>query len=761
MEVIIAVTSGFAAALISPLVVRLFGRHAGRILCCVPLALTVYFAARTSSILDGHFPTVSFVWIPAFGFTQSLRIDGLALLMALLIEGLGTLVFLYAGRYLENDQRLGRFFAWLFVFKASMLGLVVSGDLLSLLVFWELTSISSFMLIGHASEEETSRRSALQALLITFGGGQALLVGIVLLSVVTGTVSLDALAASAEELRQSPLYLPILLLVLTGAVTKSAQVPFHVWLPNAMAAPTPVSAFLHSATMVKAGVFLLLRMHPVLGGTAEWTFLVGGFGLLTLVCAAWLGLAKSDLKQLLAYATVAALGALVLLIGVGTPEAIYAALVFLLGHALYKGSLFLTAGAIDHGAGTREENRLSGLAGKMPLTALAGVAAAASMMGLLPALGFIGKEQLYEVALHEHPALAALTTVAFVAMGALAVATGIRPFFGRRSEAAEGAHEGSFDLLAGPLLLAFAGVALGLFPSPVAALVNAAASAVQRETVFEKVQLWHGLNLALLLSVASLLLGVLLFVVRARVKPRLSRAPLRRFGPDRIYDLALAALEWLARRQTAVLQTGQLRIYTAIVLVALAVLVVVPLTLFPPDSSPAFDELQLHELAPLIVAAVGAVATILTRSMATAVVCLGAVGLAESTLYLFFSAPDLALAQVVVQILTLTFMALLIARRPELFKTFGTPKLMPAIVAAAAAAAITALLFHAIDGPPHRELAEAFGAKSVPEGHGRNIVNVILVDFRSIDTLGEVAMLMLAGVGVLTLMRFGTRERRQ
>ena len=398
MEVAVGIL--FGAAVFAPLLDHLFKRWVGVMLALLPLALTAYFASLIPIIADGAVIQANYSWVPQLGIGISFRLDGLSLLMALLVCGIGTLVILYASGYLREHEQSGRFYALIFMFMGAMLGLVLADDLLLLFIFWELTSISSYLLIGFKHEQEKARKSALQALLVTSSGGLALLAGFILLAQVSGSWDLTALLAQSGTVQDEVFYNVILLLVLLGAFTKSAQFPFHFWLPNAMSAPTPVSAYLHSATMVKAGVYLLARFFPILGGTEAWSLALVSVGAVTAVMGAWLSWQKVDLKQILAYSTISSLGILMLLLGVGTDLALKTAVLVLLGHALYKGALFMIAGSIDHEVGTRNVNQLVGLARKMPLTLVGALIAALSMAGVLPTLGFLGKEYLYDTMLH-------------------------------------------------------------------------------------------------------------------------------------------------------------------------------------------------------------------------------------------------------------------------------------------------------------------------------------------------------------------------
>jgi multicomponent Na+:H+ antiporter subunit A len=414
------IAAGFAAALVAPLLSRRLAGAFGWLIAVVPAGLCLYFATLLPQVASGRPIAVTYTWVPTLGVQLSFHADGLALLFALLISGIGSLVMMYASGYLTGHPDLGRFYGFLVLFMASMLGLVLTGNVLTLFVFWELTSVSSYLLIGFDHEREDGRAVALQALLVTGGGGLALLGGFVLLGQIGGSYEVVTLLTQGEAVRAHPLYTPTLLLVLASAFTKSAQVPFHSWLPGAMAAPTPVSAYLHSATMVKAGIYLLARLLPVLGGTSTWTVIVTTVGAATMVGGGLLALYQTDLKRLLAFSTISALGVLTMLLGIGTHHALEAMVVFLLAHALYKGALFMVAGAIEHETGTRDVEKLGGLRRAMLISAAVAALAAVALAGFGPVLSFIGKEMLLGAVL-EVPSADTLLVFAAVLGGTLLV----------------------------------------------------------------------------------------------------------------------------------------------------------------------------------------------------------------------------------------------------------------------------------------------------------------------------------------------------
>ena len=452
---------------------RFLGGPAGWVSVAVPAALFVWFLGHLPTVAAGGVVAWRIDWVPSLGVTVGFLLDGLSLGFALLITGIGVLVTLYSTSYLGAHEHYARFVCYLLAFMAGMLGLVLSDNLLALFVFWEVTTISSYLLIGFDADSAKSRRNALQALLVTGTGGLAFLAGIVLIATAGGTFEISEL----DDLTGHALYPAIFVLVVAGAFTKSAQVPFHFWLPNAMAAPTPVSAYLHSATMVKGGVYLLARMNPSLGGTDAWFWTLILFGGVTAVFASVLAIRQTDIKQVLAYTTLMALGTLVMFIGVGTDYAIEAAMAFLLVHSFYKAALFLMIGVVDHGTGTRDATVLRGLGRAMPVTMVAAMLAALSMAGVPPLFGFVGKEFLYKAAL-DAPAMLWVTGCIFAASVLMFAAGGIvawRPFTGPRAETPVAPHEGPWPMLAGPLTLALLGLGFGLFPDYAEPVVRPAA----------------------------------------------------------------------------------------------------------------------------------------------------------------------------------------------------------------------------------------------------------------------------------------------
>lgn len=756
-----AVLSGFGVALAAPSLSRRLA-WAGWLLALLPAGLTLYFASLLSQAASGQPTVFTRPWVPELGLQLAFRADGLSLLFALLISSVGTLVIVYAGGYLNRHPHLGRFYAWLLVFMAAMLGVALADNVLLLFVFWELTSLSSFMLIGFEHQRDNARAAALQALLVTGAGGLALLAGLLLLGQVGGTLEFSVLVASRDVLQASPIYFVATILILLGAFTKSAQFPFHFWLPNAMEAPTPVSAFLHSATMVKAGVYLLARLNPTLGGSDLWRYGVGGVGLITMLVGGYLALSQTDLKRLLAYSTMSALGMLTLLIGLGTPLALKAAMVLLIAHGLYKGALFLVAGIVDHETGTRDVTRLGGLWSKMRLTAIAAGVAALSMAGLPPLIGFISKELIYEVALESGMWLAGTIVAASLFFVFVAGLVGIRPFWGRPTKTPRSPHEAPFSMWLGPVMLSGFSLVIGLLPDSISgALVGPAASATLGGETDVKLALWHGLNPALILSLLTVLAGAGLYLVRGPVRSSLARL-VWGWGPARVYDLGIEALNALARLQTRVLQSGYLRTYLLIILVAATGLASWTLLNQGGWHWPAtFTNLRFYEVALGGLILFAALAVTRSQSRLGAVAALGVAGYGVGLIYLLFGAPDLAMTQFLIETLTVILFVLAFYHLPRFTQLSSRrARLRDGVVAALAGGLMTMLVLSAVGTQFYPSIADYFITNAVPLAHGRNIVNVILVDFRSIDTLGEITVLGIAAIGVYGLLklRVGGRE---
>jgi len=761
---LIAVLSGFATAVVAPSIYRFARGASGWLLAILPFGLLLYFASFAPATAAGEVFVFSYDWAPSLGIRLSFLIDGLSIFFALLISGIGALILVYTSGYLHGHAQLGRFYAYILIFMASMLGLVLADNLIALYVFWELTSISSYFLIGFDHNRESARAAALQALLVTGAGGLALLAGVLLLGKAGGSLEISTLLEHGEMVRADALYVPILLLVLAAAFTKSAQVPFHFWLPSAMEAPTPVSAYLHSATMVKAGVYLLARLTPVLGGTEIWIYALTTVGAVTVVAGAYFALRQADLKRMLAYLTVSALGMLILIIGLGTSQAAAAAIVFLLAHALYKGALFLVAGIVDHQTGSRHAEELGGLGSAMPITATIAGLAALSLAALPPTLGFIGKELLLEASL---AANAAGLIIVLVFAGIIFVTTagiiGIQPFFGNMLPTPNPPHEASPRLWLAPAILAVLGVIFAAMPSLVeTSVLRPAVEAIARQAVSLHVSLWHGLNLPLALSAVSFVCGLALYARRKPAIDIVSRLQITSsWGPRHWYRLILAGLNSLAERQTQLLQSGYLRYYLIIIIVTILALAGSKLfiALDAASFTASFDA-RFYEwlIAGLIVLA--ALAAVMARSRLAAVAALGVVGYGVALVFVFFGAPDLAMTQFMIETLTVVLFVLVFHHLPRfaiLSARFSIVR--DALLTLAVGALITTIVLMGSGIQLYPKISTYFIENSLPFAHGRNIVNVILVDFRGFDTFGEITVLALAGIGLYALLKLKPQKK--
>lgn len=757
---LLAVLSGFIFALLMPLLGKYIRGKAAVLTALLPMGLFVYFASLLPAASSGKPLLQVYNWVPSLGVNLSLYADGLALLFALIITGVGTLVFLYASEYMKGDPYLDRFYGYLSLFMGAMLGLVLSDNVISLFIFWELTSISSFFLIGYNNDSAASRKSALVALAVTGLGGMLLLAGVLVMGQLGGTYSIQEMLSSGLDFSQMGYYPIILVFIFGAAFTKSAQFPFHFWLPGAMKAPTPVSTYLHSATMVKAGVYLLLRFTPVLGDHFYWNTTLLVIGGITMLYAAAHALFRTDLKSILAYTTISALGILVFLIGVGTPTALLAASVFILTHALYKATFFLVTGIIDHKTGTRDVTRLAGLGSIMFPVAIAGVLAAISNAGMPPAVGFVSKDLIYEATLKMGglatflTAAAILTNVLLLAAGFVA---GIKPFIGKLPSEFKDAAKPAPLLWVPPLLLASLGFLFGIFPQlvdeilfqPVLQSLSPGA-----ETIHLK--LWHGFNTVLLLSGITIGTGFLVyFLLRPSHRYESGLARLERLSPERMATLAVAAFDWFSRKWTAIFQAGYLRYYILIIIVFLTG--IVAWNLLPGIS--LYSELStLSDLVPYEVVVWGIMLfalgfTVFTSSRLAAVAALGVVGYAICLIFVFYSAPDLAMTQFTIDTLTVILFVLVLYRLPK-YLDFSErrDRIRDGIFATVFGGLITMLALAVLNEPINRETSNFYAENAYTMAKGKNIVNVILVDFRGIDTMVEISVLAIAAVGVFSLM---------
>jgi multicomponent K+:H+ antiporter subunit A len=751
----------FLGALLPGLMIR-----AGKDACALAagsmtaLALLL-LGLNAPAVLRGEVVQARIEWLPALGLNANFMLDGLGLFFAGLILGIGLLIILYARFYLAKSDPMGQFYTYLMLFQGAMTGIVLSDNILLLLVFWELTSLSSFLLIGYWKHLPEGRRGARMALAVTGTGGLALIGGMLILGQIAGSYDLSVILTKGAEIKASPLYLPALILILLGCFTKSAQFPFQFWLPQAMAAPTPVSAYLHSATMVKAGLFLMARLWPVLAGTPEWFYVVATTGLVTMVLGAMVALFKTDLKALLAYSTVSQLGLVTLLLGLGTPEAAVVAMFHILNHATFKAALFMCAGIVDHETGTRDINRLGGLRTLMPLTFALTLLAALSMAGIPPLNGFLSKEMMLEEVFHTSwldndwivPALAVLGALFSVAYSLRLIA---HVFLGPvRTDYPHAPHDPGPGLWLSPAVLVALVVSVGIAPMTLAGwIVRASATATIGAEPYVKIVHWHGLAPALWMSIFAVGGGLILL----GLFPRLSRiwTALPGIEGASVFTALITGAAGLARRLSDGVHDGSLQRSLAVATVAIvAAGAFAFVTGTHGPGTRALTEVQPVALIGwfLLMSATVAI-VVLHRQRLLSLVLVGVIGLIVSGTFVFLSAPDLALTQILVEVATVVLLLLAlnflpkVAPRDSSFLRKGRDGIIAAAAGLGAGGLIYVMMMRDFAFPT---IAAYHIANSKTEGGGTNIVNVILVDFRGYDTFGEITVLGIAALVIFAL----------
>lgn len=724
---------------------------------------------QAREVFNGAVITQSWSWLPQLGIDFSFRLDALGLLFALLISGIGTLIYIYAYFYLGPKNSLNKLYLLLMLFMAAMLGISLSNNLILLLVFWELTSISSFLLVGYWSNYDAAQRGSRMALTITGMGGLAMLGGFILLGQITGTYEIDQILTMTAQIQSHALFVPTLLLILLGAFTKSAQFPFHFWLPNAMAAPTPVSAYLHSATMVKAGIFLVARLLPIFAGAALFHNLVTFIGLFTLCMAAFFAIFKEDLKGLLAYSTISHLGLIMCLLGIGSPLAVAAAIFHIINHATFKAALFMIAGIIDHESGTRDLRKLSGLWQLLPYTATLTMVTAASMAGVPLTNGFLSKEMFFTELLSNlsGPVLICSAIVATLA-GIFAVAYSVRLVHGVFFDGPVGkqvpnkdAHEPPFGMRAPATLLAILCILVGLFPTLlVENIVNSTARASTQVMDFEgaHLALWHGFNMPLLMSVIASIGGLIFYFSLAKggkireidLDPYLGRLQGRV-----AFDLFLKSLLLNSRKFKRWTENGKLQSY--ILWIVVFSIAIVSLPFLGQGLTTGTRELT-HAPALAVVLWLLLFSSCwmmlwFHHERIKAVLISGAIGLVVTMVFICFSAPDLALTQITVDVVTTVLLLMSLSLLPQLtpYESSVSRRWRDALIAIGGGLGI-AWITWLILTRDHNSISWFFMQQSIPLGGGTNVVNVILVDFRGFDTFGEITVLGIAGIGALCLM---------
>ncbi|CRL11042.1 Multiple resistance and pH homeostasis protein A [Phaeobacter italicus] len=725
------------------------------------------------AVLRGDVIQAQFDWLPGLGLNANFFLDGLGFLFASLILGIGLLIILYARFYLSREDPMGNFYTYLLLFQGAMVGIVTSDNILLLLIFWELTSLSSFLLIGFWKHLPEGRQGARMALTVTGAGGLAMIGGMLILGNIAGSYDLTVILSSKEAIQASPLYLPALILILIGAFTKSAQFPFHFWLPHAMAAPTPVSAYLHSATMVKAGLFLLARLWPVLAGTPEWFYIVATTGLITMVLGAIIALFKDDLKALLAFSTVSHLGLITMLLGFGTKFAAVAAVFHIINHATFKAALFMSAGIVDHEAHTRDIKRLGGLRHLMPITFAIATVAALSMAGIPPFNGFLSKEMMLEETVHTAWGGSAYLVPGLALIGALFSAAYsfryiVHVFLGpKRSDYPAKPHDPGVGMWLAPAFLVGLVILIGLFSAKIVGpLVATAAGAVigGEKLPYYSLKLWHGFTPALYMSIVAVAGGAVLLMLHKPLARMWDNAP--RPEAKVIFEALIAALTRLARKITDGLHNGAMPRYAAIMIaftVALSFYAYQSGTLAAPTRT-----LQDVGLIPILGWASLLIATgfmvAMHRNRLLALVLIGVVGLVVSMGFNYLSAPDLALTQISVEVVTIILMLLALNFMPKEtpIESSTGARLRDISIASVAGLGVGGLIYALMTRDFIGETISGFHLEnSYKGGGGTNVVNVILVDFRGFDTFGEIIVLGIAALVIFALTEavLGTRVR--
>ena len=775
MDLVYLLLLPFAGSLLAALMPTHARTAAAGWAALVSLAALVWVALLFPTLQTGQVLHEEYRWIPSAGINFSVRMDGFAWMFAMLVTGIGLLVALYARYYMSKNDPVPRFFSFFLAFMGAMLGVVLSGNVVQLVFFWELTSLFSFMLIGYWYHRKDARRGARMALTVTGAGGLAMLAGMLMLGHIAGSYQLDVILGAGERIRAHPLYTPMLVLVLLGAFTKSAQFPFHVWLPRAMAAPTPVSAYLHSATMVKAGVFLLARLWPALSGTEQWFWLVGGAGVVTLVLGAYFAMFQNDLKGLLAYSTISHLGLITLLLGLNRDLAAVAAVFHIMNHATFKASLFMAAGIIDHETGTRDMRRLSGLWKAMPITGTLAFVASAAMAGVPLMNGFLSKEMFFAetVDLSSTPLLDYGLPVAATLAGIFAVVYSMRfsvgVFLGPPARQLPLEPHEPVRWMRVPIeILVLLCIVVGIFPqwSIGPALDVAARPVVGGAMPPFSLAIWHGFNKPLVMSLIALGGGIALYLLLRRgvVAGRFKHAPLLGLNGQRLFESTLYGLDRASRWALAVLSTYRLQ--PQMLLMVLAAIVFASVALWAGGISWGDRPRVPGNLEFALLWVLGCVAALAAANQAkfhrlAALILLGAVGLAVSLTFLWFSAPDLALTQLTVEVVTTVLFLLglrwLPKRRPEEAEHLGlrvrARRARDFVVSLVAGSGMAVLAYAMMTRPAPQSISPFFIDRSLPEGGGTNVVNVMLVDFRAFDTMGEITVLGIVGLTVYALLR--------
>lgn len=791
----IAIIVPFLFALIVPLLYNKIPKvHTGWFILVLPTILFAYLISFIPALSGGEVVIRQLDWVASLGINFDIHLDGLSLLFGLLITGIGALVVLYSIFYLsKKGEALHNFYFYLLMFMGAMLGVVLSGNLIVMYVFWELTSLSSSLLIGYWHHREKSRYGAQKSMLITVSGGFAMLAGFALLYVMTGTFTITEIIAQADVVAASNLFIPAMLLILMGAFTKSAQFPFHIWLPDAMEAPTPVSAYLHSATMVKMGIYLVARLSPVFSGAPEWFWIVSAVGLFTLLWGSFNAVRQTDLKSILAYSTISQLGMLMSMLGVGSAAAYYgyeagytaatvAAIFHLINHSTFKGSLFMVAGIIDHETGTRDIRKLGGLMTFMPITFTISIIGAFSMAGIYPFNGFLSKEMFLESMLHAteitdfnmqtfgviFPVIAWVASVFTFIYCMILV---FKPFTGKYQpeKLDKKPHEAPIGMLLPPIILASLVVLFGFFPNilshsiiepAVQAIYPASLTGVENFDIH--IYAWHGIESpALWMTIGIIIVGTLMYLTLSKWQKIYQYLRLHKKDPvNYIYDGILSRIVPTAEKVTKTIETGLLRDYIAYMFTFFIALVVFTLYHFGGISIDTENvaPIPIYAVILVVVIAASAILVPFLQNRVTSIISLSFVGFLISLLFVMFRAPDLALTQLLVETITTALFLLCFYHLPELRKEKSKPtfKWINIIISVGVGLVVTLMAISSLalsNKKPFESIAQYFIDNAHDLGGGDNVVNVILVDFRGMDTMFEILVLGIAALGVVTLIK--------
>ncbi len=789
----IAMFAPFLLALFVPLLYKFVrSLHVGWFVLPLPIALFVYFLSYVNDVRNDEAIRATMPWIPSIHISFDVYVDGLSLLFALLITGIGTLVVLYSIYYLQKGkEQLGHFYVYLLLFMGAMLGVVLSDHLIALYVFWELTSISSFLLIAYWYTRDRSRYGAQKSMLITMFGGLLMLGGFVALAIAGGTYHIRELIST--PLTEHPLFIPALFLILFGAFTKSAQFPFYIWLPDAMEAPTPVSAYLHSATMVKAGIYLIARLTPIFAVSSFWVWTVALVGLVTLCWASFLASKQTDLKAILAFSTVSQLGLITSLLGVGGLAfhydwmeenifmvAVLAAIFHLFNHATFKGSLFMVVGIVDHETGTRDIRRLGGLMTVMPMTFTIALIGSLSMAGLPPFNGFLSKEMFFTAMLRAREVAgwaAILPIVAWIASiftflySALFVS---RTFFGTYKPhlLKKEAHEAPIGMLIAPIVLALLVIFIGIVPNVLSESILApAVYAVlyglfaPNEAVDVYISHWHGFTPELFMTIGVLLFGLLLYRTFSKWKKVYARLS-ERMSLNFLYDQSFVWMERGARAFTSRIMTGSMRTYLMYIFASLVVLLLFTIGLSEQwnISLSHLASVRVYEVVLALAMIAATITTVMAKSRLTAIVSLGAVGYSVALFFVLFRAPDLALTQLVIETISVALFLLCFYHLPKFSQKQESVgfNVGNALISVAVGVTVSVIAFFAYAGKHFDSISQYYVDNTYEKAAGKNMVNVILVDFRGFDTLFEICVLAIAALGIYAMvkLRLAKEEER-